>query len=140
MTNLDKPMVRIAKIFDKNEPPEVSEGALKKYLGYLKKNLELPCNLTGIEDFEWEEFYIIGPGSKKEHEELRKTQASYLDTFELVGFEGEIDVEYGIFVNVRRLSDKKDFLLPLADLKAMGKKSKNYQLLDDYSVWFVNFR
>jgi hypothetical protein len=53
----------------------------------------------------------------------------------------DIDDEYdGIFVNVQRLSDKKQFVLPLADLKSTDKKSKNYQLLDDYSVRFVNNR
>jgi hypothetical protein len=38
------------------------------------------------------------------------------------------------------ISDKKKFVLPLADLKSTDRKSKNYQLLDDYSVWFVNNR
>ncbi|MCG3161995.1 MAG: hypothetical protein JMDDDDMK_03223 [Acidobacteria bacterium] len=27
---------------------------------------------------------------------------------------------------------------PLCDLEATGKKSKNYQLLRDYVVWFAN--
>jgi hypothetical protein len=43
-------------------------------------------------------------------------------------------------VNVRRVSDKKTFVLPLADLKATDKKSQNYELLDDYSTWFVNYQ
>ena len=52
-----------------------------------------------------------------------------------------IDDEYdGIFVYVQRISDKKKFVLPLADLKSTDRKSKNCQLLDDYSVWFVNNR
>jgi hypothetical protein len=41
---------------------------------------------------------------------------------------------------MKRVSDKKKFTLPLAELKAADKRSKNYQLLDDYSVWFVNNR
>jgi len=41
---------------------------------------------------------------------------------------------------VRRISDGKKFLLGLSELKATDKKSKSYQLLDDYSVWFVNDR
>jgi hypothetical protein len=32
------------------------------------------------------------------------------------------------------------FLLPLANLEAAQKKSPNDQLLDDYAVWFVNWR
>jgi len=41
-------------------------------------------------------------------------------------------------VDVERLSDKKNFILPLADLKSTDTASKNYQLLDDFSVWLVN--
>ena len=38
-------------------------------------------------------------------------------------------------VNAKRLSDGKEFILELDYLKAVDKKSKNYQLFDDYSVW-----
>ena len=41
---------------------------------------------------------------------------------------------------VRRKSDGKEFYLGLAEIKAVDEKSLNYQLLDDYSVWFVNNR
>ncbi len=59
----------------------------------------------------------------------------------MIEFVDEMDDYYdGIFVNVQRVSDKKKFVLPLADLKSTGRKSGNYQLLDDYSVWFVNNR
>ena len=95
--------------------------------------------MTGIEDFRWEEYYIIGPGSEKEHEKLRKTKPSYLDTFKLIKFEDEIDESVGLLVKVRRTSDKKQFVLPLADLKATNENHPDYQLLDDYSVWFVNW-
>jgi len=107
---------------------------------YLKQNLELPCHLTGIENFEWEEYYVVGPGSKKEYERLKKMRLSYLDTFELINFDDQVDEDYGIYVEVTRVSDKKKFDLPLADLKATDRKSKNYRLLDDFSVWFVNYR
>ena len=120
---------------------DVTRKTLSTYLKYLKNHVEIPCQLTGIEDFEWEEAYVFGFGSKREYEELKKTQPSYTDKFNLIDFIDDIDGEYdGIFVNVQRLSDKKQFVLSLADLKSTDKKSKNYQLLDDYSVWFVNNR
>jgi hypothetical protein len=120
---------------------DVTRKTLSTYLAYLKNHIEVPCQLTGIEDFEWEEAYVFGFGSKREYEELKTTQPSYTDKFNLIDFIDDIDDEYdGIFVNVQRLSDKKQFILPLADLKSTDKKSKNYQLLDDYSVWFVNNR
>ena len=72
---------------------------------------------------------------------MKKTQPSYKDIFNLINFMDDIDDEDdGIFVNVQRISDKKKFILPSADLKSTDRKFKNYQLLDDYSVWFVNNR
>ena len=140
MPKLDKQDQRIADIFGTKDVPDVDTETLKRYLDYLKQNLEFPCQLTGIEDFPWEEYYVIGPGSKKEHERLRKTRPSYMDTYELLSFDDEVEPDSGIFVNVQRVSDKKKFTLMLADLEAAEKKSKNYQLLDDFSVWFVNWR
>ena len=52
---------------------DVTRKTLNTYLEYLKNHVELPCQLTGIEDFEWEERYVFGFGSKKEYEELKKT-------------------------------------------------------------------
>ena len=131
---------RIASIFDMDEIPEVSDETLRTYLQYIKDNIDTACEITGIEDFEWEEYYIIGPGSKKEHEKLRKTRPSYMDRYKIIAFENEPDEDYGILVNLRRISDGKKFTLPLADLKATDKKNPSYQILDDYSVWFVNWR
>jgi len=128
---------RIFKVFDEDEIPSVELKSLEVYLIFLRDNIEMPCELTGIEDFNWEEFYIIGPGDKKEYEKLKKNRPSYSDKYDLLSF-GEFDEDYGIFVNLKRISDDKIFSLPLADLKSTEKKSKNYQILDDYSVWFVN--
>ncbi len=120
---------------------DVTRKTLSTYLKYLKNQVEAPCQLTGIEDFEWEEAYFFGFGSKKEYEELKKTQPSYRDKFNLIKFVNEMDDYYdGIFVHVLRISDERKFVLPLSDLKSTDRKLKNYQLLDDYSVWFVNNR
>ena len=89
---------------------------------------------------------MIGPGSPKEYERLRKNQPSYQDTFELIAIEQEVYSEWMMFYGedltgrVRRKSDGKEFYLGLAEIKAVDKKSVNYQLLDDYAVWFVNNR
>lgn len=139
MSKFDKQRQRLADIFGTEGVPSVQTETLERYLDHLKQNLEFSCQLTGIEDFPWEEFYVIGPGSKEEHEQLRKTKPSYMDTYELLSFDG-VKSRAGIFVNVQRMSDKKHFVLPLADLKATNKKSRNYELLDDFSAWFVNWR
>jgi hypothetical protein len=49
-------------------------------------DIVITCELTGIEDFRWEEFYILEPGDKKEYEELKKTKPSYQDVYKLVWF------------------------------------------------------
>ena len=131
---------RIASVFDTEEILEVNDETLKIYLQYIKNNIDVECEVTGIEDFEWEEYYIIGPGSKKEHDRLRKTRPSYMDRYKIIKFEDEPDEDHGILVNVRRISDRKEFTVPLADLETTDKKNPSYQILDDYSVWFVNWR
>ncbi len=129
---------------EEGEILDVNDHTLATYRHYLQQNLEFPCYVTGIEDlgcFGWEEYYTFGHGSKKEHERLRKTRPSYRDTYEFLGFEDRIqDGFYGLLVNVKRTSDKKKFCLPLSDLKGTSENTKNDQLLDDYSVWFVNWR
>lgn len=119
---------------------EVSRTALARYRDYLERHLTKPCRLTGIEDFRWEEFYVLGPGDKREYEKLKKTRASHTDEFDFMGFDKHASLEEGLFVKVRRVSDGKTFALPLADLEAVDKSSGNRQLLDDYSVWYVNSR
>ena len=129
---------RIARILGEDEVPDVEDISLTRYLAYLKKNLEHPCYLTGIEDFPWEERFVFGYGSESEYEKLKKTQPSFTDTFEFLGFEEDISEDFGLLVKVKRVADKRKFTLPLADLEATDEQSKNYQLLNDFSVWFVN--
>ena len=136
---MDKQEKRIAAIFDNDKVLKVNNKTLQTYLAYLKVNLDLSSELTGIEDFGWEEYYIIGHGSMEEHEKLRKTRPSYLDTYKVIGLNDKTDEKYGILVTVRRVLDRKKFVLPLADLETKNKKHPCYQLLDDYSVWFANW-
>jgi hypothetical protein len=143
MPKLDTQDQRIANIFGTKDVPDVTDETLAMYLDYLKQNLEMPCLVTGIEDlgcFAWEEYYRFGPGSERKYAKLKKKRASYTDTFELLSFDDDYDEDYGIVVNVRRVSDKKKFALTLSDLKATDEKTTNSQLLDDYVTWFVNWR
>jgi hypothetical protein len=140
MPKLDKQDQRIADIFGTKDVPDVDTETLKRYLAYLKQHLEFPCQVTGIESFAWEESYLYEDGSTKEHERLRKTRPSCLDRYELLSFDDDVDPEDGIVVNVKRLSDKKTFVLPLATLEATKRKSVHYQWLHDYAVWFTTWR
>ena len=132
--------LRIIELFKSvSLEPFKSKETIQHYLIYLLKNITYPCDLTGIEDFDWEEFYLLGPGSKYEYEKLKKTNPSYKDKFELISLDKKFNEWKGIIANVVRKSDKQKFKIPLAELETIDKKSKNYTLLDDYSVWFVNY-
>jgi hypothetical protein len=134
---------RLADIFGMQTVPKVTEEALAIYLAYLKQHLEVPCQLTGIESrgcFAWEESYIFGRRRPKEYAQRKKKEPSYTDIYTFLSFEDAYDPYAGLAVKVKRVSDKKRFVLPLAHLKATEKPSNNAQLLDDYVVWFVNGR
>ena len=136
---------RIAHILGDIEQLDFSQ-TIDIFYEFLKTNLTLPGEVAGIEDFRWEEIYIFGPGNKKEYAQLKKTQPSYTDRYELLEIVRNAEspwtmcYEEDIGACVRRISDGKKFLLGLSELKAADRKSKHYQLLDDYSVWFVNNR
>ena len=110
-----------------------------KYLGYIKQNIQLPCCVTGVEEFEWEEEYTMGSGSKKEYAKLKKTQPSHTDRFKIHRLDDLFIEEDRIFVEVSRLSDRQKFILPLADFESVDITSHNQQLLDDYYLWFCNY-
>ncbi len=118
---------------------EVNLTNLKKYLKYLKQNLTIPCLVTGMEEFEWEEYYTMGPGSKKEYQKLKKTQPSYTDQFNLLKLDNKLDVEYGILAVLERTTDNLKFTFPLADLETVVEDSINAELLEDYSMWFFTY-
>ena len=85
---------------------EVLEETLSIYLDYLRLNVELPFQVTGIEDmgcFSWEEYYRFVPGKDKEYEKRKKKQPSYTDIYELLNFEDEYDKYQGIYVSIRLL-------------------------------------
>src|SRR5215831_15909028 len=134
---------RIADIFGTHTVPKVTAETLALYLDYLKQHLEVPCQLTGIESlgcFAWEASYIFGRRRPKEYAQRKKQQPSYTDIYAFLSFEDAYDPYDGLAVKVQRVSDRKRFVLPLANLKATEKPSNNAQLLDDYVVWFVNGR
>jgi hypothetical protein len=57
------------------------------------------------------------------------------DRVKVISFEGVYDL-YGILVNVQ--VDHQGYVFPLCDLKAADKKSINYGVTDNYTVWFAN--
>lgn len=136
--SLDKQEKRIRAIL-KTDDLSVNETTLNTYYDYLGVHLKKPCLLTGMEDFGWEEPYVFGGWSQKEYKELKKTRPSYTDTFQFLNLEGCDDLR-GIYVKAKRVSDKKQFSIPLWDLEVTDEDDPNFQLVSDYSSWMSNYR
>jgi hypothetical protein len=120
-------------------------AATPRWYGHMASCLRLPCDVTGIEDFQWEEFYVLGPGDKAEYKRLQRARPSYRDVFELTSISIDADSRWCMFpdelkAHVRRKTDGKTFILGLSELKAADRRSQNYQMLHDYSVWSANYR
>jgi hypothetical protein len=130
---------RIAKVFGTVEVPAVSEQNLLSYREYLLQLLDRTAILTGREDFPWEEFYVFGPGDKEEYEKLKVTQPSYTDEYQLKDISASITEDYDLLAKVKRLSDGRSFEIGLSWLSTKAKKVKEYQLLDDFATWQVNW-
>jgi len=118
----------------------VNEKNLEQYFNYLKKKIKTPCILTGMEDFDWEEPYLLGGWSDKEYEKLKQTNPSYTDTFGFISLVDDYDDWKGIYASVKRLSDDKLFNIPLWDLEVVDRKNSNFLLISDYSSWMTNYR
>jgi hypothetical protein len=79
------------------------------YKSYVEANLNFPVRITGIEDFDWEEFYILGPGNKREYEMLKKTQPSYTDIFSMSRIDPYCNKDYvKLLIYHRRLSRRNE--------------------------------
>ncbi len=139
MTDCEMSDIRIEAILGEDNL-NVSTDSLIMYTSYLEENIVLPCILTGIQSFSWEDFYVLGPGDKKQYEELKKTRPSSRDIYKFMSFDDMIDDDDGLLVKVKRISDNKKFVLPLLDLKATDDESPNYLFISDYSFWYVNYR
>lgn len=120
---------------------EVKPQTLRKYWEYLQKNLVFPCQVTGINPFPWEDDNLLGSSTSKPSKTYKKMKNSLpasTDIFNILQLKKLLDGEMSIYVELQRLKDKKQFTLPLADLKAV-ETDPNAQLLDDYSRWFNHY-
>ncbi len=129
---------RIAAVFGTDNAPEVGKETLQFYRVYLLQHVAEETVLTGRDDFFWEEFYVFGPGDKKEYEELKKTRASYTDDFEFIDILKKTIDDHDLIARVKRLSDGKKFKIGLSWLTTKKKKTDAYQVLDDFATWVVN--
>jgi hypothetical protein len=112
MGKLSEQEKRINKILNVCDDLTDKRKPIRAFLKYLKENLEFPIEVMNMEDDE-----------------------KYL----LYDIEDSGDTMYGLLGKVKLLSDKRRrYELCLGDLEAKKSDSKNFVLLDDYSVWFGN--
>jgi hypothetical protein len=144
VSKTDKQYERIDAII--GDGGEDFDDAVGRFLKHLKANLQLPCEVKGTEDFKWEEPYIFGLWSREEYAELKKTRPSYTDRYQLLDIRQKGSSEWmlcrgeDLAAHVQRKSDGKKFLLGLSELKGTDRKSANFQLIEDYAVFFWNYR
>jgi hypothetical protein len=134
---------RYEKIIIKILPADnqsVNEESQRVFYNHLENKLKKLIELTGTEDFAWEEKYILGGWSRTEYEELKKTNPSFTDKFLFIKLSEKIANRQGIIIKVQRISDNKLFFIPLADLKCFDKNNENSELVDAYSFWMTNYR
>jgi hypothetical protein len=137
---MDAEEKRIAKIFEKKDVPNVTEKNLQIYRKYLLQQFDKNAILTGREDFPWEEKFVFGFGSRSEYDKLKKNQPSYTDDYDLLDIlEDDFTDEHDLPAKVKRISDGKIFEIRLSWLTTKNDKSKEYQLLDDFATWVVNW-
>ena len=135
---LDEEEKRIAEVLGDTHL-DYSDEKLEKYRKFLEANLNPNLLLTGREDFPWEERFLFGYGDKYEYKEMKKTRPSYRDLFRFMAIEDEIDERWKLVAKVKRLSDRKFFLIPLCDLEPKDEDCPDYRILADYSFWFTNW-
>jgi hypothetical protein len=105
---------RLRKVFGTPETPGVDEDSLALYQEFLRNWLEEPCFV-----------FVV-------HED-----GAPFEALELLEISEELDAEQGLLAVVRRTSDSKQFVLPLAQLECPVEDATNHELIDDYCQWFV---
>ncbi len=113
--NLGEAGKRIMKIIKETDTDE-TEKIYERWKNYLEKNFIFPQKMK-IAEFQ---------------ENYKFSQGDVINVKNL----NIIDDHYGIIISGKWKNESVDF--PLCDLEVINKKSKNYQIVKDYAVWFAN--
>ena len=115
VNNIDEQDIRINKIIENTDKKDIM-ALLNAWEKYLENVLVFPF-----------EAMVLGYMTKGPLKYGDKVSVKRIDA---------IDDLYGIIVELR--CGRKKFHHPLDDLEMIGKKSSNYQHLNDYSTWMAN--
>lgn len=119
--NDEKRVAHILKVKEDENLPKVSEKTLNVYHHYLNKNLSFPFDAKYPEE--------TGP-LEKIHYDIKITDILDIDECSDLEF-------YGLFCKGKQGRCK--IAIPLAKVE-MKQKGKNQQLIEDYNMWFWNYR
>lgn len=112
--NESNPTDRIKAALSNYEDIAVRPETIQTFMTFLRDNLEFPCEVVTAGEFE---------------------------RYRLEDIEDSNDELFGLLGKVKLLSDeKKGTMIPLCDLRAVDNRSHNFQLLNDYSTWFINYQ
>lgn len=105
---------RIEAVLKEFENKEVTPETISAYTAYLETELEFPADVfCPVEN----EYYIL---------------------YEL---EDSGDELYGTLAKLKLTSDERQqTILPLCEVRGVENRSKIFQLIKDYSTWFVNYQ
>jgi len=107
--------IRISKVLDKVDPND-EMACLEAWVEYLDKELTFPVHAIVTDS---EDNRLIEPGNKV----LIKSLPHIVDM-------------YGIIASIR-LNGRK-FQFPLCDVEVIDKSKPDFQLINDYRIWFAN--
>ena len=107
--------LRISKILHGVNPHDDMK-CMQKWVEHLDKELIFPIQAIVLES---EDNWLIKDGDKV----LIKALPHIVDT-------------YGIIASIKL--DRKKYMFPLCDLEVIDKTRKDFQLIDDYRIWFAN--
>lgn len=122
--SIEEAKARIREVFGPSkgdEFPGVELETLRTYHRYLEDRLRFPFMVEFVRE--------IGPGE----DELIRIRVHGLEDREKLD-----DDLYGLICHGR--AGRKKWWVPLADIDVTGKEAPNRQLVEDYSLWFANYR
>lgn len=105
---------RLRQVFGDREPPGASRDSLAVYREHLRERLEHPCFLHLV------------------HED-----GASFEALQLVDLIEEIDAEQGLLARVKRVSDDREFQLPLAHTECPPEDAANHEPIETYCQWFL---
>ena len=124
-----------------DDVPSVNNDFLALYFEYLNERLLPGLLLTGTDTtgyFSWEEPFEWQENKGAVYDKLRKGKGSFREKYTLQSlFQSEIS--RFIIAIVLRENDNKMFEIDLEDLKLCSENHIEYELIEDYSYWVVNY-